>query len=216
MKKIIVAANWKLNKSPSEAREFFQPFLDGLTKSTSVNSRLGRSLDIVFFPSAISLETSSQILKNTSMKWGAQNIYSESQGAFTGENSAKVVRDLGGQYALIGHSERRQYFSETNSILNKKILHTLQTELTPMYCIGETLDEREKGETESVLLSQLSEGLKAVDPANAKTLVIAYEPVWAIGTGKVATPDQVKDTHAFVQKTLLGMGFSTTPIVYGG
>lgn len=216
MKNIIVAANWKLNKSPNEARTFFNVFLEGFKKNSSVYGQLGKEITVVFFPSAISLEAVSQSLKDTVIQFGGQNIYQESQGAFTGENSAKVIKELNGHYALIGHSERRQYFSENNSGLNKKIQHALQMGLAPMYCIGETLDERENGSTEKVLLAQLTEGLKDVSASNAQSLVVAYEPVWAIGTGKVATPDQVKETHAFVFKTLSNLGFSTTPILYGG
>ncbi len=216
MKKIIVAANWKLNKSPAETRQFFQLFLELMKKYSAASASLGTSLEVVFFPSAISIEATSQSLKSSGIDFGVQNIYFESQGAFTGENSAKVVKELNGRSILVGHSERRQYFNETNQFLNRKIQHVLVSELSPMYCIGETLDEREKGKTESILLAQLTEGLKGIEASKAKELVIAYEPVWAIGTGKVATPDQVKETHAFVQKTLVALGFPNTPILYGG
>lgn len=216
MKNVIVAANWKLNKSPAETRMFFQAFLDGFKKNSSVQSVLGKHLNVVFFPPAISLEAMSQSLKDSGIQFGGQNIYHESQGAFTGENSAKVIKELNGHYALIGHSERRKYFHETNDGLNKKIQHAIQSGLAPMFCIGETLEEREKGLTEKVLETQLVEGLKNISPSNSKSLVVAYEPVWAIGTGKVATPAQVKDTHAFVFNKLSSMGFSMTPILYGG
>lgn len=215
MKNIILAANWKLNKSPAETRSFFQSFQSEF-KAKSSFAQLGKQFQVVFFPPAISLEAASQALKDSAIKFGAQNIYFESQGAFTGENSAKVIKELNGEYALIGHSERRQYFQESNALLNKKILHALKSDLVPMYCVGETLDERDNGKTESVLLTQLSEGLKDITVATGKTLVVAYEPVWAIGTGKVATPDQVKETHAFISKTLNQLDLSTTPILYGG
>lgn len=212
---MILAANWKLNKSPAETRTFFQTFVDSFKKNESAYGQLGKQYNVAFFPSAISLEAASQCLKGTAVQFGGQNIYSESQGAFTGENSAKVIKELGGHYALIGHSERRQYFQETNSVLNKKIAHALQSGLAPMYCIGETLEEREKNHTEAVLLKQLTEGLKDI-PNLALSLVVAYEPVWAIGTGKVATAEQVKETHAFVHKTLSAMGLSNVEILYGG
>ncbi len=216
MKKIIVAANWKLNKSPAETRQFFHSFLELTKKNSAVAASLGNSMDLVFFPSAISIEATSQSLKGSGIDFGVQNVYFESQGAFTGENSAKVVKELNGRAILVGHSERRQYFSETNQFLNKKIQHVLGSDLSPMYCIGETLNEREKGQTESILLAQLTDGLKGIEASKAKSLVIAYEPVWAIGTGKVATPEQVEETHAFVQKTLVALGFPNTPILYGG
>lgn len=213
MKNIILAANWKLNKSPAETRSFFQSFIEE-GKKKSFYEQIEKQFQVVFFPPAISIEATSQSLKGTSIKFGGQNIYSESQGAFTGENSAKVIKELNGDYALIGHSERRQYFQETNATLNKKIHHAIKSNLIPMYCIGETLEEREAGKTESVLLSQLKEGLK--DIVSAKSLVIAYEPVWAIGTGKIATADQVKETHAFIQKTLEKLNLAEAPILYGG
>lgn len=216
MKKIILAANWKLNKSPNETREFFKSFLTLARSISALTSQLDKNVEVVFFPSAISLEASSQCLEKSSMKFGGQNIYFEASGAFTGENSAQVIKQLGGVYALIGHSERRQYFHETNSILNKKISHALSVSLSPMYCIGETLQERESGQTESVILTQLVEGLKSLDAKKASGLVVAYEPVWAIGTGKVATPEQVKETHAFIYKVLVENGFLDTPILYGG
>ncbi len=215
MKNIILAANWKLNKSPAETRSFFQKFLED-AKTKSFYPQIGKHFQIAFFPSAISLEATSQSLKGSAVRFGGQNIYSESQGAFTGENSAKVIKELNGHYALIGHSERRQYFHETNALLNKKIHHALKSDLIPMLCIGETLEERESGKTEAVLLSQLTEGLKEINSSNGKTLVVAYEPVWAIGTGKIATAEQVKDTHAFIHKTLTKLDLSDTPILYGG
>lgn len=215
MKNIIVAANWKLNKSPAETRSFFQAFNEEFKKKSSY-AQLGPNFQVVFFPSAISLEAASQSLKGSAVKFGGQNIYTESQGAFTGENSAKVIKELNGEFALIGHSERRQYFHESNSLLNRKIHHALKTGLAPMYCVGETLEEREGGKTEAVLLAQLTEGLKDITESNGKSLVVAYEPVWAIGTGKIATPEQVKETHGFISKTLIQLGLATTPILYGG
>ncbi|OYZ17588.1 MAG: triose-phosphate isomerase [Bdellovibrio sp. 28-41-41] len=215
MKNIILAANWKLNKSPAETRRFFKTFFDE-GKKKSFYAQIGKQFQVVFFPSTISLEATSESVKDSEVRFGGQNIYSESQGAFTGENSAKVIKELNGHYALIGHSERRQYFHESNSFLNKKIHHALKSDLIPMYCIGETLEERESGKTEAVLLAQLTEGLKEITSANGKTLVVAYEPVWAIGTGKIATADQVKETHAFVQKTLAKLDLEQTPILYGG
>lgn len=207
MKKIILAANWKLNKSPGETRSFFKAFLSSYKNSSDV--------EVVFFPPATSLEATSQSVQDSKVKFGAQNIYFESQGAFTGENSAKVVKELKGDYALIGHSERRQYFSESNSLLGKKIQHALQVQLIPMFCIGETLAEREGGKTEAVLQTQIHEALGAVGvPLN--TLVVAYEPVWAIGTGKIATAEQIKETHSFIHKTLKLKNLDAVPILYGG
>lgn len=215
MKNVILAANWKLNKSPSETRQFFQTFL-AACKGQLFYQQFGKQIQVVFFPPTISLEATSQALNETLIKFGGQNIYSESQGAFTGENSAKMIKELNGDYALIGHSERRQYFHEANADLNKKIIHALSLKLIPMYCVGETLEEREAGKTDAVLLAQLTEGLRNVSLDQGKALVVAYEPVWAIGTGKIATADQIKETHAFIQKTLTQLGLTSTPILYGG
>jgi triosephosphate isomerase len=215
MKNIILAANWKLNKSPAETRSFFKTFIEEGRKK-SFYPQLGKQFQVIFFPPAISLEATSQSVKDSAVRFGGQNIYLESQGAFTGENSAKVIKELNGHYALIGHSERRQYFNESNSFLNKKIHHALKSDLIPMYCVGETLEEREAGKTEAVLRAQLTEGLMGLNLDIGKTLVIAYEPVWAIGTGKIATAEQIKETHSFIQTTLAQLDLGQTPILYGG
>jgi triosephosphate isomerase len=207
MKKIF-AANWKLFKSPKETREFFTQWKEAFQGSKN---------EVVFFPSAISIEAAStsiqQIKPNYELNFGVQNAYSQAQGAFTGENSAAVVRELGGKYVLIGHSERRQLFGEKNEGLADKVAFTQSLGLVPMLCIGETLQEREAGQTKEVLKTQLTQGLAKAD--KTKVLVVAYEPVWAIGTGKVATPEQVQETHKDVYETLGSLGFKA-PILYGG
>lgn len=204
MKKIF-AANWKLFKTPQETRQFFKTFKEVSSQSTG---------ELVFFPSAISLEAASQELAGSKIKWGAQNCYSQASGAFTGENSAQVVKDLGGSYILIGHSERRSLFGETDTQVADKVAFVQGLGLTPMLCIGETLQEREGKKTFRVLETQLQLGLQKAD--KSKPLVVAYEPVWAIGTGKVATPEQVAETHTDVFNILKTLGFETTPILYGG
>lgn len=204
MKKIF-AANWKLFKNPKETREFFAQFRELAANATG---------DVVFFPSAISLEAASESLKGSTIKWGAQNCHVQAQGAFTGENSAQVVKDLGGEYVLIGHSERRKIFGETDALVAEKVAFVQGLGLIPMLCIGETLEEREATHTFRVLETQLHLGLAKAD--KSKPLVVAYEPVWAIGTGKVATPEQVAETHTDVFSILEKMGFAGAPILYGG
>ncbi|MEK2644624.1 triose-phosphate isomerase [Bdellovibrio sp. BCCA] len=204
MKKIF-AANWKLFKTPKETREFFAQFKEVANKATG---------ELVFFPSAISLEAASTSLTGTTIKWGAQNCYFQASGAFTGENSAQVVKELGGSYILIGHSERRKIFGETDALIAEKVAFTQGLGLTPMLCIGETLEEREASHTFRVLETQLHLGLAKAD--KTKPVVIAYEPVWAIGTGKVATPEQVAETHTDVFNILSKLGFAQSPILYGG
>lgn len=204
MKKIF-AANWKLFKTPQETRDFFTQFKELAPTS---------SAELVFFPSAISIEAASTSLKGTNIQFGAQNCYSQSQGAFTGENSAQVVKDLGGSYILIGHSERRKVFAEDDGAIAEKVSYVQSLDLTPMLCIGETLQERDAKHTFRVLETQLLLGLAKAD--KTKKLVVAYEPVWAIGTGKVATPEQVAETHTDVFSILEKMGFGHVAILYGG
>ncbi|WII71249.1 triose-phosphate isomerase [Bdellovibrio sp. 22V] len=204
MKKIF-AANWKLFKSPKETREFFAQFKEMSGKATG---------ELVFFPSAISLEAASISLQGSNIKWGAQNCYFQASGAFTGENSAQVVKELGGTYVLIGHSERRKIFAENDAMIAEKVAFAQNLGLTPMLCIGETLEEREGAQTFRVLETQLHLGLAKAD--KSKPLVVAYEPVWAIGTGRVATPEQVAETHTDVHSILTKLGYGSTPILYGG
>lgn len=219
MKKLIFAANWKLNKNPQQTRSFFSDFC-------SVSSDLLAKVDplqvrVLFFPPATNWEAASDsFLKNYQqaplkevVSWGAQNVYTETSGAFTGENSIQTLMDLGGNTSLVGHSERRQYFKEDNEFLNKKILSLQKHKITPVYCIGESLTERELGVTEKVLEEQIRKGLALVQDTN---LILAYEPVWAIGTGKIATAEQVKETHAFIRKVLNSLALNTVPILYGG
>ena len=204
MKKIF-AANWKLFKTPQETRDFFARFKEIQNGTTG---------ELVFFPSAICLDAASESLKNSNIKFGAQNCYSQAQGAFTGENSARVVQQMGGSYILIGHSERRSLFGETDAMVAEKTAFVQGLGLTPMVCIGETLQERDAKHTFRVLETQLLLGLAKADAT--KPLVVAYEPVWAIGTGKVATPEQVAETHTDVQSILEKMGFGHVAILYGG
>lgn len=204
MKKIF-AANWKLYKSPNDARVFFTQFKQVSKKATG---------ELVFFPSAFALEATANSLQGSNLKWGAQNCFTQAQGAFTGENSAQVVKELGGSYVLIGHSERRQIFGESDALIAEKVAFVQGLGLTPMLCVGETLEDRENTHTHRVLETQLEISLSRADAE--KPLVIAYEPVWAIGTGKVATPEQVAETHTDVFTIIKNLGFEMTPILYGG
>jgi len=204
MKKIF-AANWKLFKTPAETRKFFSEFKELAAKASG---------EVVFFPSAISLEAASEALKGSNIRWGAQNCYSQASGAFTGENSAEVVKGLGGTYILIGHSERRKIFGEEDGLIADKVAFVQGLGLTPMLCIGETLEERDAKDTYQVLETQLLLGLAEAD--KNKPVVVAYEPVWAIGTGKVASPEQVAETHTDVHSILTEMGWKDVAILYGG
>lgn len=200
----IFAANWKLFKSPADTRQFFKNFKEVLPQTTG---------EVIFFPPAVCLEAASESVKGTNIEFGAQNCFAQVQGAFTGENSAQTAKELGAKYILIGHSERRQIFGETDALIADKVALVQGLGLTPLLCIGETLTERESKHTYRILETQLELGLAKAD--KTKPVVIAYEPVWAIGTGKVATPEQVAETHTDVQTILTKLGFKA-PILYGG
>ena len=203
----IIAANWKLHKNPAETRLFFQQW----------NSAFKQTVDkkIIFFPPATNLQAAAECLNETKMEFGSQNCFFETQGAFTGEISAKTVADMGGRWVLVGHSERRKLFNESDSLLSQKVSLVQSLGLTPMFCIGETLEEREAGDTDKILQHQLEKGLSKAD--KSKKIVVAYEPVWAIGTGKVATADQVRDAHLVCHQIVTKLGFpKETAVLYGG
>lgn len=201
----IFAANWKLNKSPTEA----QAFVADLKKHIDVNK-----YRVFLFPQNFSLSIVISECKNSHIEVGPQHICEQVGGAFTGENSVVTAKEMGSQLVLIGHSERRQYYGETDELVALKIHLSQKNDVLPIFCIGETLIERESDRTYDVLKKQLMIGLDKAD--KAKPIVIAYEPVWAIGTGKVATLDQVKATHELIHEIVLNMGFNDTKILYGG
>lgn len=209
MRPFIAAANWKMNKTPQEAESFLREFLQLLKPAVHQI--------VIIFPPALACETVSRLLKATPVQWGGQNCHFETKGAFTGENSPQTLKAMGAASALVGHSERRTLFAESDQLLAKKLKALQDLDLTPMLCIGETLSEREAGHTFRVLEEQLNSDLSAVNWQ--KPLHIAYEPVWAIGTGKVAMPEQVVEAHAFIRShlgRLCGRTAEMIPILYGG
>ncbi len=213
MKKIC-AANWKLNLSPEEARRYFVEW------SELKPSRL--VCDLVFFTPAYDLPAAAEFAPAEGFHFGPQNIYFEMSGAFTGEISAQAVHALGARWALIGHSERRTLFGETDAMIAKKVKAAMAADLVPILCVGETLAERESGQTKKVVSRQLRAGLEMIvaEFALARHFAIAYEPVWAIGTGKVATPEQAGEIHAEIRVELghlVGQKRAhEIPILYGG
>lgn len=206
----IFAANWKLNKTPEEAREFVISFKNEVFKKTDFFA----DKEIIIFPQAFSLEAISSLCADTDIGYGPQNIYSEKSGAFTGENSVEIAKALKCEYVLIGHSERREIFKEQDDLLNKKLALTQALGLTPVFCIGETLASREAGQTLKVCFAQLENGLNNLN--KTKRFIIAYEPVWAIGTGKVATTAQVAEVHSELHKYLTSYGLNDFQLLYGG
>ncbi len=207
MKKIF-AANWKLQKTPLESKSFCEEFL------ASIDSNFFSDKEVFIFPQNYSVGLVSQTVKGSKISVGPQTVHFEKSGAFTGENSAELAKKFGCDLVLLGHSERRQFFSETNQALAKKVTLCESLDMLPVFCIGESLSERENNQTESVCFSQLDQGLSSAD--KNKRIVIAYEPVWAIGTGKVATPEQVKDIHAKIFSHMNSLGFKNFQILYGG
>lgn len=206
LKSPIVAANWKMNLTIEEGLDLVKQVLDGSSSDGS---------EIIFFPPSIALSAIGGMLKNTDYKVGIQNIHHEKSGAYTGEISAEMVKFLDVQYAIIGHSERRQYFFETDAQINGKIKSALSANLCPVVCVGESLPERQSGKTNEILKKQLMSALKDIDNTSDR-LVIAYEPVWAIGTGKSADLNQVYDAHNFINEILQSRFKNHTPILYGG
>lgn len=195
MRKKIIAANWKMNMTVSEAEAFLSTFLHELGSEGGV--------DVVIIPPFTALSKVSEILsRGQQAKLGAQNMHAEKSGAFTGEISAQMLRELYVRYVVLGHSERRTLFGETDEVVNRKVRSAIDAALRPIVCIGETLEQRDAGQVESVLRRQLEGSLHGLSARELSDTVLAYEPVWAIGTGRTATPDQAQDAHAFIRKTI--------------
>ena len=191
MRKPIIAGNWKMNNTASEAVALVNNL-----KPLVANA----DCDVVVCVPAIDIPAVAEALKGSNIALGAQNVHFAEKGAYTGEISANMLKEYGVKYVIIGHSERRQYFGETDETVNKRTLAALNAGLTPIVCIGEVLEERENGLTEKVLDKQIEEGLKGIE--NLADIVIAYEPVWAIGTGKTATNEQANETIGYIRKKL--------------
>ena len=208
----LVAANWKMNKTNAEAREFMQALLPGAKD-------VAGDVDIVVCPPYTALHTVTELSRESQVRVGAQNMHEQDSGAFTGEVSAPMLLELGVEAVVLGHSERRQHFDETDTALARKVPKALDCGLLPILCVGETEDEREAGETERKLRHQVQTDLATVDAARLPELVIAYEPIWAIGTGRTATPEQAQAAIGFV-RALVGDRDSgaagAVRILYGG
>ncbi len=210
--KPFIAGNWKMHKIIPEAVD--------LVKALNEESSELADAEIVVIPPSTTLSEVSKTLEGSAIKIGAQNLYWEEKGAFTGEVSAPMLKDAGCQYVVIGHSERRLYFGETDETVNKKIKAALAHGLIPIVCIGELLEEREKGETINKVNSQINAGLEGLGKEQMSKIIIAYEPIWAIGTGLTATPTQAKEVHSFIREKLTEKYGNETAscaiILYGG
>ena len=214
MRKKIVAANWKMNMLQAEAAEFVKDLLLELGENMS-------AAEIVIVPPFTAIAKVAGVLGSAqNIKVGAQNMYWERSGAFTGEISAAMLRDLFVRYVVLGHSERRQLFRETDEMVNRKVRCALEATLRPIVCIGETLEQRDAGRVEEILERQLRGGLAGLEGKDFQETVVAYEPVWAIGTGRNATPEQAQEAHAFIRAMLRELSDEATAqrirIQYGG
>lgn len=191
MRRKVIAANWKMYKTPEQAAAYFRDFLPLVA---------GHERDeIVVCPTFLAIAAAVEAAKGSYLKIGAQDLHWEKEGAFTGEICATMLLDVGVSHVIIGHSERRQYFCETDDIVNMKLKAALESGLTPIVCVGEVLEEREAGLTEDVLRRQCLRAFHAISGKKAGRLIVAYEPVWAIGTGKTATPQMTADAHALIR-----------------
>ena len=212
IKKPIVAANWKMYKTPQEGVHFLSK-LNNLLLDKETPS-------IIFCPPFTSLFHMNEMLLDLDIYLGAQNVYFESEGAFTGEVSINMLKSCGVQYVIIGHSERRHIFNESNNDINKKLHAVIEQNIFPIFCIGEKLEDRESNNTRTILMRQLKNGLFGVNENMMNKIVLAYEPVWAIGTGINAIPNQVEESHAMIREILLELysnnSSNNTPILYGG
>ena len=192
-RKVIVAGNWKMNKLPAE----------GAALATELRSRLSaeilREAEVVVCPPFTAIPAVAEALRGSAIKVGAQNVHWAASGAFTGEISAEMLKSVGAEFVIIGHSERRQYFGETDATVNSRLKAALAAGLRPIVCIGELKEEREAGRTEAVLAQQIRGGFAGIDAAAMAQVVVAYEPVWAIGTGLTATPEIAEATHRFIR-----------------
>ncbi len=212
MRRTIIAGNWKLNKTTDEAVRF----------ALELKQRVGSvtHCDVIVAPAFVALGEVYRAVKGTSIRVAGQNLFWEASGAYTGEISAPMLRSVGCDHVIVGHSERRQYFGESDETVNKRIKAALQHGLTPIFCVGETLEERESNRTFDVLTRQVVAGLEGIPAGRVAGIVVAYEPVWAIGTGRTATREQAQEAHAFLRALLAEQRgdhvAASCRILYGG
>jgi triosephosphate isomerase len=213
MRRKVVAGNWKMHNNLSDSVKLISDIKNLLSGKENAS-------DVIVCPPFIALETASTLVKGTVINLGAQNMHFEDKGAFTGEVSADMLKSVGCEYVILGHSERRSIFGESDEFINNKIKSAVQAGLKPIFCVGESLEERESGITNKVVENQIRKGLSGILETDLQNLIIAYEPVWAIGTGKTASPDQAQDVHKFIRDLaaeLFSLSFADKLIIqYGG
>jgi triosephosphate isomerase len=214
MRKKLIAGNWKMNKNYKDSQVLANQIKSGLTEFDFENA------DVVVCPPFTSLSIVNDVIADSKVMLGAQNVFYEDDGAYTGEISAGMLRAVGCSYVIVGHSERRQYFGETNEIINRKVIKAQGYEINPILCVGETLEERDGGRQEDVVGNQVRECILNLSASDIEKVIIAYEPVWAIGTGVNATTEQANDMHKFIRRILTELYDEKTSskvrILYGG
>ncbi|MBF0274443.1 MAG: triose-phosphate isomerase [Nitrospinae bacterium] len=213
MRKNIIAGNWKMNSSSEEGRSLVKGVLDGIHEL--------KKTTVIFSPPFLYLKEIKDVINNReNVSISAQNMSQQENGAFTGEVSHSMLKDIGCDYVILGHSERRQYYGETNEIVNEKVLKALANNIKPILCVGETFEEYEAGKTLSVIKEQVTKGLNSVSEGDMSSVVLAYEPVWAIGTGKTSTPENADNVHGEIRKIVESLYNSSVSnslqILYGG
>ncbi|MEW6139613.1 MAG: triose-phosphate isomerase [Thermodesulfobacteriota bacterium] len=209
----IMAGNWKMHKTPDETRALVRALVEGIGSGLP-------NCEVIVAPPFVSISAAVEAARGSGIQVAGQNLYWEDKGAFTGEISGPLLRATGCTHVIVGHSERRQHFGETDATVNRRIMAAMRAGLVPIFCVGETLEERETGRTFEVVRTQVRAGLGEIRPPDPLGFVIAYEPVWAIGTGHTATPEQAQEVHAFLREeldSLLGRDASQAMrILYGG
>lgn len=211
-RKYFIAGNWKMNKTAAEAKAL----IDGIKAKIGSQTEV----DVAVCPPFTALDAASAALKGSTIALGAENLYPKASGAYTGEIAPAILKEFDVAYVILGHSERREYFKESDEFINEKVKAALENGMKPILCVGETLAQRESGDTIKVVSSQTEKGLSGVNPEDAEKIVVAYEPVWAIGTGKTATPAMAQEVHAEIRKVLSKIfgdeGAQKIRILYGG
>jgi len=222
MRRPFIAGNWKMYLNKGKAEDLVKDLVEGIHNEGISNEGTSniKDRDILVCPPYPLLPYVSEIIKNSSIQLGAQNMYFEREGAFTGEVSGDMLLSVGCSYVILGHSERRHKFGEDDELINKKLHSALEQGLRPILCVGELLEERESGKTKDIVGSQVEKGLKNIGVHDMSKITVAYEPVWAIGTGKTATPDDADTVHSYIREILNGKFNSqiaeVTRILYGG
>jgi triosephosphate isomerase (TIM) len=217
MRKPLFAANWKMHLTPAEGRTLIAGLRANLDPDTAT---LARDRDVMVAPPFLAIPAAAQALAGSSIALGAQNVHFEAKGAFTGEISPAMLQFFGVSFVILGHSERRHIFNESDDLISKRVAGAVGNRLTPILCVGETLEQRDAGHTLETVLSQLQSGLAGIKPEDSGRIVIAYEPVWAIGTGRTATPEQAQTVHGAIRELLAdSFGHDSAAairILYGG